>query len=319
VAAACQDEADKVRGTAGGSVPHTAQQGVLPLRPLTVGELLDAAVALLRTRGGVLLGLGTVVAAIEQAVLFPLRRLADVDRLYWPADDRWAVWAALVAVGIATEAFAIAVLGAPAAAAAPRALLGRAAPRREPAGRIAAATAVVATVVAGVCGLVALTMYAWPATFFLVSWVTVLLWAWAYGVLGLSVPAVVIDRLGPLRAIRRSVVLSSRGAMRTLRVRVLAYLGWFFIRLAWGIGLLSAIGLIYTAPDTTMDNVLMAVVYLMVNLLAYPMLACLDAVLHLEARMRTEGLDIALRRDVQRGVDTGLTLAPAAPDRGAAR
>ena len=108
--------------------PHP---GVLPLRPLTVGEALDAAVVLLRVRGRRLLMVGVLVAAVEQVLLFPLRRLADVDAYYWPADDRWAAWALLVAVGFGYEAFAIGALGVPAGAAAPRALLGPAAPPPE--------------------------------------------------------------------------------------------------------------------------------------------------------------------------------------------
>lgn len=280
------------------------QPGVLPLRPLTVGELLDAAVALLRTRAPLLVGLGAVVAGLEQAVLFPLRRLADVDVWYWPADDRWPAWTLLVLVGFATEAAIIAGLVAPAAAAAPAALLGPAAPPPEPGrGRIAVATATVALVAGGWCGLAVATTYGWPATFFLLTLVTLGLWAVGYGMLGLAVPAVVIERLGPAAALRRSLVLSARGGLRTARVRVLAYLGWFVIRLAWGLGVLSLVGLLYRSPSTTTDNLLMALAYLLVNALAYPMLACLDTVLQLEARMRTEGLDIALRRSLHRGVD----------------
>jgi len=284
-------------------VSQTSQPGVLPLRPLTVGELLDAAVTLLRTRGPLLVGLGAVVAAAEQAVLFPLRRLADVDLRYWPADDRWPAWALLVAVGFATEAAIIAGLGGPAAAAAPRALLGPAAPRPEPGARPAVATAVVAVVAGLACGLAVATTFGWPATFFLLSFVTFGLWGWLYGSLGLAAPAVVIDRLGPAAALARSVRLSARGLLRTVQIRVLAYLGWFVIRLAWGLGVLSLVELVYVPPDTTMDNLLMAAAYLVVNAFAYPMLACLDAVLHLEARMRTEGLDIALRRSLHRGTD----------------
>ncbi|MPZ26423.1 MAG: hypothetical protein GEV12_08190 [Micromonosporaceae bacterium] len=276
---------------------------MLPLRPLTVGELLDAAVALLRTRAPLLVGLGAVAAGLEQAVLFPLRRLADVDTWYLPPDDRWPAWTLLVLVGFATEAAIIAALGAPAAAAAPRALLGPAAPPPEPGRRRVAGTATVALLAGGSCGLAVATTYGWPATFFLLSLGTLALWSAGYGLLGLAVPAVVIDRLGPVAAVRRSVVLSSRGLLRTGRVRVLAYLGWFVIRLAWGLGALSVIGLFYSSPSTTTDNLLMALAYLLVNALAYPMLACLDVVLHLEARMRTEGLDIALRRSLHRGVD----------------
>lgn len=282
---------------------QTSQPGVLPLRPLTVGELLDAAVSLLRTRAGRLLGLGAAAATAEQLVLFPLRRLADVDIWYWPADDRWPAWLLLVAVGFGTEAAIVAGLGRPAATAGLRALLGPAAPRPEPGARPAAATAAVAVVAAAAAGLAVATGAGWPSTFFLLSFATLGLWLGAWGWLGLAVPAVVIDRLGPVAALRRSIGLASRGLLRGARVRVLAYLGWFVIRLAWGLGVLSLVGLFFVPVDTTMDNLLMAAVYLVVNAFAYPALACLDTVLQLEARMRTEGLDIALRRALQRGVE----------------
>jgi hypothetical protein len=289
---------------------QTSQPGVLPLRPLTVGELLDAAVTLLRTRGPMLVGLGAAAAAAEQALLFPFRRLANVDLFNFPVGEgRWPAWALLVVVGFATEAAIIAGLGGPAAAAAPRAVLGKAAPRPRVGLRPALGTAVVVPVAGLACGLVVATVYLWPVTFFLFSFITIGLWVWVYGSLGLAVPAVVIDRRGPFPAIGRSISLSSRGFLRTLRVRVLAYLSWFLIRLAWGYGVLALIELFYTPPSNAGDNLMMAPVYFVVNAIAYPMLACLDAVLHLEARMRTEGLDIALRRSLQRGTDPTPVLA----------
>jgi hypothetical protein len=290
-------------GRFAGSSRPPGHPELLPLRPLTAGELLDSAVGLLRVRTLPLLGFGALLATAEQALLYPLRRLADVDVGYWPADDRWAQWTLLVAVGFAGEAFAVAVLGRPAAGAALRAMLGRDADRREPARRPVIAALVAGLAVALVCGAAVLTAFGWPPTFWLLAPVTVLLWIAGYGLLGLAVPAVVVDRLGPLRALWRSVRLSARGGMRTLRIRVMAYLSWFAIRLAWGAGVMSLVALVYSSPDTRTDVLLMAPVYLLVNAVAYPLLACLDAVLHVEARMRTEGLDIALRRAAHRGVD----------------
>lgn len=289
-------------------VSQTGARGVLPLRPLTVGELLDAAVTLLRVRWRLLVGWGIAVAALEQAVLFPLRRLADVDASYYPPADRWELWKLLVIVGFATEAAIIAGLGFPAARVAPRALLGSAAPPPEPPVRPAAAIAPIVAAVGVVCGLAVAPLLFWDAPdlvgiFLLVLFVVMPIWVLVYGSVGLAVPAVVIDRLDPVRAVGRSVVLAHRGFLRTVRVRALAYLGWFALRLAWGLGMLVLISLVYTSPSTTVDNILMAAVYLAVNALAYPMLACLDAVLHLEARMRTEGVDIALRRALDRGRD----------------
>lgn len=285
---------------------------MLPLRPLTVGELLDAAVALLRTRAGLLVGLGALLALAEQAALFPLRRLADLDLRYLPADDRWPAWTLLLVVGFATEAFVIALLGGAAAGAAPRALLGPAAPAPEPPARPVAATLAVAAAAALLCGSAVATVFAWPATFFLLMPLTVLLWVWLYGVCGLAAPAAVGERRGPAAALWRSVVLAHRSFLRAAGIRVLAYVGWALVRVAWGFGVLGLVTLFYTPPDTTMDNVLMAAVFLVINALAYPTLGCLDAVLHAESRMRTEGLDIALRRALARSADPTPALAPAA-------
>jgi hypothetical protein len=267
------------------------QPGPLPLRPLTTGELLDAAIALLRTRVWRLALLGVAVALAEQAVLFPLRRAADVNMSYLPADDRLGQFWLLVLVGFATEPVCIGLLGGVAAAAAPGALLGPSAPR--PTRSRVVAVIVTALLVGTACGL------AGP----------VLCWPFVYGLLGLAVPAVVIDGLGPLRGLVRSLRLAGRTGMRAAWIRLLAYGAWWVIRLALGLGGTALIGLAYASPSTTVDNVIMGAVWLVVNALAYPVLACLDACLHLETRMRTEGLDIALRRALHRGVATDLALA----------
>lgn len=58
---------------------------VVPLRPLTLGELLDAAVGLLRENALALLPVAFILAALEQGVLYPLRNLADVSApMYLP-------------------------------------------------------------------------------------------------------------------------------------------------------------------------------------------------------------------------------------------
>ncbi|HLU43447.1 MAG TPA: hypothetical protein VKZ67_00250 [Natronosporangium sp.] len=281
----------------------TSTPGVLPLRPLTFGELLDAAVSLLRVAGLRLLAWGGLVALVEQLVLFPLRRWADLDLRFLPASDRWSVWGLLLVVGCVTELAAITVLAGRAGSVAPHALLGPAAPAPSGRGRRWAGVTVVAAIVATILGLVSATVFGWPPTYFLLAFLTVPLWLWCYGSFGLVAPAVVVDQVGPLRALGRSVVLSSRGFARVLRIRVSAYLGWLVIRVAWGYGVLSALELVWVPQSTTEDAVVISLVYLLVNACGYPALACLDVMLHLEARMRTEGLDLALRRSLARGTD----------------
>ena len=282
------------------------QPGSLPLRPLTTGELLDAAVVLLRMRGWRLLVLGFVIAAAEQALLFPLRRLADIDSRYLPADGRLVEFGILVMVGLFTEVAAIAVLGGVAARQAPRALLGWAAPSR-PRPHRTASVVTVAVITGLICGLTA-----WPFLFLpqSIGWagivlaiiMTVIAWPFAYGPIGMAAPIVVTDELNPFRAFGRSIRLSTRSGLRGLWIRVMGYVTWIVIRYGLALGTLAIIELFATSPSNTVDNLIMGGTWLIVNTLIYPTLGSLDVALHLETRMRTEGLDIALRRAIHRGV-----------------
>jgi hypothetical protein len=297
-------------------VRDKSQPGILPLRPLTTGELLDAAVALLRARGAKLILLGFVFALAEQAALFPLRRLTDLNAWFLPATDELGRYWIPIAAGFATEAFSIAMLGGIAATSAPPALLGpTTAKRRLRWGPV---------IIVGLVQAVLLSTMAWGFVVFpqrlalfglvLAFLVTPLFWIIAYGPLGLAVPAVVIDQVGPLRALGRSVQLTTRNLGRAMGIRTLGYMVWLLIRLGSSLAALAVINLVYTSPSTTVDNLLLGGAWLLVNALAYPVLGCLDVVLHLEMRMRTEGLDLALSRAVRRGVTADVALAiPARP------
>ncbi len=271
-----------------------------PLRPLTVGELLDAAVSLLRTHAVPLLALAVPLAALEQLLLMPLReafRLAPP--FYFPdlMDDDAGLggWWLVVTVGFGTEAAIIALLGGLAAAAAGPALLGvdvrgKALWR---AARLPSA-AVVAVVAAIVCSL--------SVIFGFVGWV------FLYGLLGLAVPALVVDRSSnPFSALGRSFVLASRGGLRAVWIRVAAYLSWFAIRFALGAGWTSALDQIGLSPPAWLVWA-SAVAWIFADVLAYAALGCLDAVLHLETRIRTEGLDLDIGRARRHGVAPVLEL-----------
>lgn len=276
---------------------RSTRPGVLPLRPLTLGELLDAAVALLRQHAGLFLAAGAVLALAEQAVLLPARTsVAVAGPIYQPYRDRLGEYWLLLCAGLAIEAAVIALIGGLTAAAAGPALLGEPVRARELVRRARLGTvgliALVAAVVAGGCALAAL-----------------LPWFFGYGLMGLAVPAVVVDRVGPLRAIGRSLSLSSRHALRACAIRVVGYLGWLAIRVALGLGGTALIDFTVGIPAGYSGVVLVSAIWVGVNAVAYPTLACLDAVLHLETRMRAEGLDIAVGRALHRGLPAGATLA----------
>jgi hypothetical protein len=294
-------------------VSDPARTGVLPLRPLTTGELLDAAVVLLRTRTARLLWLGVALAVVEQAILFPLRRLADQDISLLPARGHLTEFGVLIVVGFATEAMIIALIGGVAATEAPRALLGPSAPRRPrlPLGRLLVVGLIAGAVSA--CGAWAYLVVLTPLQslgIVAAVFITAIVWPIPYGLIGLTAPAAVIDDRGPGGAVLRSVRLASRNGMRVVWIRILGYVAWLVIRYGLSAATLAIASIALTSPNATVDNLLVAGTAIVVNVLAYPMLGCLDVVLHLEARMRTEGLDILLRGALRRGVaaDNALTV-----------
>jgi hypothetical protein len=255
----------------------------VPLRPLTFGELLDAAVSLLRGHALAYLVVGIVLAGAEQAALYPLRLAAGTRLpLGGPFIDRLGQFWVVFSAGFGTEAAIIALLGGLAARAAGPALFGERTTTRQllaPAGSRLPGVVLIAVVVGVVVAVSALALFV-P-------------WLFAYGLLGLAVPALVIDRVNPARALLRSVTLSARAGMRAMWIRLGGYLAWLAIRLALIAGGTAVVGIALNGRGLLFATMVVAAA---VNGIAYATLACLDAVLHLETRMRVEGLDIALGR-----------------------
>jgi hypothetical protein len=292
-------------------VSDLTRPGVVPLRPLTIGELLDGAVAVLRTRPGWLVGLGVLLAVLEQAVLFPLRSLADLDITLLPGTGRVSEYGWLVVTGFATEAMSIAVLAAVASGRAGSLLVGRFAPA---APHIRWGRVLVVVVVSG--AMVAAILAWFPALAELlrvfgpfVAWMLVfVVWPVPYGLIGLAAPALVVEQRSPGSALLRSVRLASRNGLRAVWIRLLGYASWALVRLGL---ILAVIGLIQLVlggnlPSSTWDRLVLAAAAAAVNAVAYPVLGCLDVMLLLEGRMRTEGLDIAMRWALRRGVAPSL-------------
>ncbi|MGW4154497.1 hypothetical protein ACWEDF_15230 [Micromonospora chersina] len=264
-------------------MPDVGPTAVLPRRPLTVGELLDSAVLLLRNQARVLVPLAVLLAVGEQALLHPLRVLAGARPPEWWFDpDRLGWYWLLLALGAGTEAMIIALLGNPAARGAGAALLGR----RAGAPELLHGARWGATLLAGavVGSTVLLAGLAGPA------------WFVAYGLLGAVVPVLVVDRVAAYRVPGRALRLAVRIGGRAAAIRLLGYLGWWLIRLGIGLGVYHGLGLLGLFDVSAWALPVATVAWTAVNAVAYPALACLDAVLHLETRMRTEGLDIRLSR-----------------------
>ncbi|WP_432831488.1 hypothetical protein [Dactylosporangium sp. CA-092794] len=259
-------------------------RAVIPMRPLTFGELLDAAVSLLRAQAPVLLVAALVLAVGEQALLFPLRTWARIPQPYFAPqwDDLGPSWL-VFCLGLTLEGTILALLGGLAGAAAGPGLLGRPVRGRQLLGQVARRTLPL-LVLATVTGVI----------LFFSAIVLMLPWPLFFGLLGLAAPALVVDRVGPFRAVGRSFKLSGRG-LRGVGIRLGGYLSWFAIRLALGLGG-AAVLQFWLRNGETGFALAMAGIWALVNTVAYAMLACIDAVLYLEIRMRVEGLDVAIGR-----------------------
>ncbi len=272
------------------------------MRATTAGESLDSAVALLRQRALPLLVVSAVLAAGDQVLLARLRAATPSlsPSVMIPDHYNFAAWWQLIATGLAIEVGIIAVLGAFAGAAAGPALLGRSASHGAVLRRTRPVWALVLAVLLGAL--------AWPAAYFGLAGVIVL-----FALTGLTTPILTLERPGnPFAALGRSIQLSARGGLRAGRIRILGYLTWLGIRAVLGIGWI-AIGdlLSYNFSDAGWVDWAVPAAWAIANTVGYAAIACLDAVLLIEARIRTEGLDIALNRSRARGEDEAETLVAA--------
>jgi hypothetical protein len=268
----------------------------LPLRPMTLGELLDAAMALLRRRALPLLCASGVLAVAEQLVLGPLRDAAYLSPPYYgPAERHVAAWWTVVALGFGLEILIVTLLGALAGAAAGPALLGRAVRHRQLWRRTRPVATVAAAVTLGAIGAVG-------------AFLGLLPWVIVFGLFGMTAPALVVDR--SRNPLGRSAGLAVRAGMRGFWILLVAYLTWFAVRFALGAGWTELAALV-TGADPEFAWWLAPAAWALANTVAYAALACLGAVLLLDVRVRTEGLDIAISRTRSRGGDDAAPLVHA--------
>ncbi|MFC4068451.1 hypothetical protein [Actinoplanes subglobosus] len=276
------------------------ETGIIPLRAMTAGEILDAAVALLRRHAAPLLTLALALSAAEQLLLSQLRTFAELSPplYYWRITSEDIDWVPVVATGLATEAFIIALLGAVAGAAAGPALLGRRIRDRDVLRRSRPLTALLVAAI-----LAVITFGAAVAGFIGVIFV--------YGLAGLAAAVLTVDRTAnPFTAIGRAVGRCTRNGMRGVFLRLLGYLVWLAIRIALGSGWIVAADMVTSVAGWSwwLDWAV-PIAWALANAVAYAALGCLDAVLLLEIRIRTEGLDIAVNRARSLGKDPATALA----------
>ena len=268
--------------------------GLIPLRPLSVGEVLDGAFSVLRQQPRTVLTLSLVVALLNTAfaVVLPLlfgqgflaRTGTGIGSFIRPGS--------LLAAGLSTVTSAW--LAGLLAVIVSEAVLGQRVRAAQAWARIRghlpglAAVGLITRIGADL-GLAALVI---PGLF---------LWgAWA-----LALPALVLERTGVTGALRRSWRLAVPDWWRVWGIRALGTLiaGAVSVVLVLPAGVLGAIGVVEgvghgSPPGSTSIGVVLFALTLstLAQILTVPFMLAVQALLYVDRRMRAEALDLSLQQ-----------------------
>ncbi|MEV4602202.1 hypothetical protein AB0K15_33010 [Amycolatopsis sp. NPDC049253] len=295
-------------GQQGGWSPHgLGKPGVISLRPLNVGDILDGAITAIRRYPVLILGTSAVIAVfvagltlIVQLVVQPdLNRVATLGPAATQQEALDAMYNLLGSTalsliptliitllgqtfltGFLTVVMGKAVLGRPVDF---RTALSEAAPRLLPLLGL--------TILYGLATMVAAIFCLLPAVIPYVFW-------------ALASPALVLERGTIRQAFGRSRTLVSGAFWRVLGILLLAaVIGWLItaiIAIPFDLGSGAFSGLFdpqATAPvQTTGGLVLSAVGSVIARTIVAPFVALVTVVLYIDQRMRREGMDIELAR-----------------------
>ncbi|MDI2131444.1 hypothetical protein [Yinghuangia seranimata] len=315
-----------------------AKPGIIPLRPLGVGEMLDGAVAAMRAHWKVMIGLSLVVALITQAIVVPtqwaLLRNVDtsvlddpdattrqINDVIWPVLGSSAVMLIIVALGqlfitgILTLVVSRAVIGKNMtlgqAWAGTRPLLWRLLGVSLmtfliPLGLLLACLlpgAALAAAAGGAGGGALITLGVIGGAGLAI---------YAYICLSLSSPALILEKGTVGKSLRRSRKLVTNSWWRvmgiTLLIGVLTFLIGGIVQMPFVFA--TGFSLTQTVPDSFLEMVVMGVGQVLSYGLTFPFGAAALVLLYIDQRMRREALDLELARAAGLVADDD---APAAP------
>ncbi|MDQ1627647.1 MAG: hypothetical protein QOI54_1391 [Actinomycetota bacterium] len=327
--------------------PAAARPGVIPLRPLGVGEILDGAISTIRAKARVMLGLSAVLAVLTQLLTVPVTWLLlrdSGDRAFsttspgTPLDLTFtasAVTAAsvqalvtlvatLLLTGVLTVVLSRKVLGQDIDAADAWA---QARPR------LPALVGVTLLVIAIELGLAVLTLAPGivlglagaPAV--AVAGALVLgipaflaIGSYLYVAFALAPAAVVLERASVRRSLRRSVALVRGAWWRTFGILALvnviaqmlaAILSVPFSMLSLGVAFLTG-GSDNLNPYTILPLLITSIGTILASALTWPFTAVSIALIYVDRRIRREGLDLQLARAAGL-TPTGSSATPGTP------
>jgi hypothetical protein len=269
--------------------PAAPRVGIVPLRPLSVGEILDGAFTAIRRYPRTVLGLSAATAAVQQL----LGLLVDVSTGGFASPTATGLNALGTVSGIATavlNAVLATMLVGMLTLVIGDAVIGRRAPLRVLWDRLRPLMwrLLLAAFLAAVLpwlGLIALIVGG------------VLLWV----ALSFTTPALVLERLTVRQALRRSWRLTMASFWRVFGIRLLAWLIAAVLGAILAIpGALIAFGV--SASSLSDGDIGLAaelairLASFLANTITLPFIAGVTALLYIDCRMRTEALDVTLAR-----------------------
>ena len=274
------------------AAPPPPRPGIIPLRPLGVGELLDGAFTAMRRYPRATLGLSAAVAAVQQ-LLNLVVDLASNNISAPSASGLTALGSVAGLLTVVLDAILAAVLLGMLSLVIGDAVVGRAVELRDIWSRLRP----LLLPLLGAAFLAAVLPYLGLIAFIVGG---VFLWV----VLSFTTPALVLERLSVGQALRRSWRLALPSFFRVLGIRLLALLITGVIA-----SIVSLPGLLVALSSFTNDfasgsdihlsfgaEVAVRLSSLVATTITAPITAGVLALLYIDRRMRAEALDVTLAR-----------------------
>ena len=294
--------------------PPGFKPGIIPLRPLSLGEILDGAFATMRRNPGATLGLAAIVTTIGQLVQVFL--ILGVEH----GDRHGGASAVLLIVGALISLIFQLLLSGALTLVVGDAVLGKRMSMNEALHRVlprvpalfgvvvlqilvalaAALPGIILAVIAGVAGI--------PGLAVLIGIADAVFFVYVVVRVSLSAPALVLEGQRPVAALRRSSALVRGSWWRIFGITLLVYVVG---RLTGGLigipfSLLSGVSLAGSEDSYTAGGLLWGAIGGIVSgTVSYPIISGSIAILYIDRRMRREGLDLTLARSVSGGGMSG--------------
>lgn len=304
-------------------VPPEPKPGIVALRPLGLGEILDGAISYIRQNPRATLGLAAIVATFSAglqlaAAFVMMGEIADVPPTGTLEPEQlvnlFSGTLVTAAVGAVVGFLAQAVLTGMLTAVVGRAVLGRhigigevwrdVRPRILPLLGLAVTMTLIYIVIVAIVAVPVTSLAAAGAGPAATAAVGVLLGVgalvtavWLYVGFALAMPALVLERAGVIAALGRSWTLVRRSFWRTLAILVLTGIIAFVVGSVLQIPFTVPRLLLAVNPDAWTFKVALVIAALgsiVAGTVVAPFSAGVRALLYVDQRMRREGLDIAL-------------------------